>query len=353
MNKKAITMLTALLAAGILAGCGSDADKALKDMNVDKYVTIGEYKGLEVTTDPIVVDDSELQSLVDNVYYNNFKLENGGITDRAVENGDIVNIDYEGKKDGVAFEGGTAQGSILNIGSGQFIDGFEEGLIGVAPGATVDLDLTFPESYGSPELAGQAVVFTVTVNFIVPKEMQDAVVAKIGIEGVGTVEELRQYAYDYLYSNEESSYNSTVQNAVMDAFMQNCVFEEMPQNMVEKYETVARESIAAQAQSYGIDNDTFTNYFYQTDFETFVTTYSAEAVKQDVALQAVANRENLNIDDEELNTTLLEYANNAGYDTVEEYVGDTSLEDYREYLLYEKVLQFLVENANVNGAAGE
>lgn len=348
MNKKAVGMLAALLAAGILVGCGAEkADKPLKDMDVEKYVTLGEYKGLEVSVEPITVDEDELQMLINNVYNNQVTLENGGITDRAVVTGDTVNIDYEGKKDGVAFEGGTAQGSILTIGSGAFIAGFEDGLIGVMPGETVDLNLTFPENYGNADLAGQAVVFTVTVNFILPEEIDDAIVAEIGIEGVSNGEELHKYAYDYLYSNAENTYNTKLQNAVMDAFMKNCVFEEVPKNMVEKYETAARNSIEEQAKSYGIDSNTFTTYFYKTDFETFVTTYSAEAVKQDMAMQAVANRENLNIDDEELNTTLLEYANNAGYDSVEEYVGETSLEDYREYLLYDKVLQYLVENASV------
>ena len=113
------------------------------------------------------------------------------------------------------------------------------------------------------------------------------------------------------------------------------------------------ESYTPQAESYGMDADTMTSYFYGMDVDTFVSTYSEEAVRQDIAMQAVANREGLNIDDEELNTTLLEYANNAGYDTVEEYVGDTSLEDYRDYLMYEKVLAFLTENAVVNQSTGQ
>lgn len=351
MNRKIKAVFAAFLAAGLLAGCGGKESGPLKDIDVDKYVTLGEYKGLEVEVKPVSVDEAEAASLVSNVYNSNVTAENGGITDRAVEEGDTVNIDYEGKKDGVAFEGGTAQGSLLTIGSGRFIEGFEEGLVGVTPGETVDLNLTFPENYGSADLAGQAVVFTVTVNFILPEEMSDQVVAGIGIENVGTVEELNQYAYDYLESMAQESYDNALKNAVMEVFMQNCVFDKVPESMIEKYEAAARESITAQAQSYGMDADTFTGYFYQSDFESFVTTYSEEAAKQDIALQAVANRENLNINDEELNATLLEYANNAGYDTVEEYVGDTSLEDYREYLLYDKVLQYLADNAKVTDSA--
>ena len=87
-----------------------------------------------LSVDTVEVDEDEWDTLVNNVYYGNITAENGGIMDRAVETGDTVNIDYEGKKDGVAFDGGTAQGYDLTIGSGNFIAGFEDGLIGVMPG---------------------------------------------------------------------------------------------------------------------------------------------------------------------------------------------------------------------------
>mgnify|MGYP003523801688 FL=1 len=159
MKKKTLGLLAAVLSVAMLAGCGAKdtgdasisqgaADSVvLKNLDVDKYVTLGEYKGLEVSVDTVEVDEDEWDTLVNNVYYGNITADNGGIKDRAVETGDTVNIDYEGKKDGVAFEGGTAQGYDLTIGSGSFIDGFEDGLIGVMPGETVDLDLPFPEGY--------------------------------------------------------------------------------------------------------------------------------------------------------------------------------------------------------------
>ena len=98
----------------------------VKVLDVDKYVTLGEYKWLEVSVDTVEVDDDEWDTLVNNVYYENITAENGGIMDRAVETGDTVNIDYEGKKDDVAFDGGTAQGYDLTIGSGSFFAWFED-----------------------------------------------------------------------------------------------------------------------------------------------------------------------------------------------------------------------------------
>lgn len=364
MKKKTLGFLAAVLSMCMLAGCGAKdtgdgtnattgagaESTALKDMDVDKYVTLGEYKGLAVSVDTVEVDEDEWDSLVNNVYYENITAENGGIMDRAVETGDTVNIDYEGKKDDVAFDGGTAQGYDLTIGSGSFIAGFEDGLIGVMPGETVDLNLTFPENYGKSDLAGQAVVFTVTVNYIQPAqdgEFSDEVISNFGIDGVTNEEELRQYAYDYLNENAQQNYESNVQQAVMDAFMANNIFTSVPEALVQKYSDAAESSITSMASAYGVDGDTFTQYYYGQDLASFLATYSEEAAKQDIALQAVANKENLNISDEELDQMLQDRTTAAGYDTIEEYIGETSKEDYREYFLYDKVTDYLVENAKI------
>ncbi len=364
MKKKTLGLLAAVLSVAMLTGCGAkDTGETtgstsqgttdsvvLKDLDVDKYVTLGEYKGLEASVDTVEVDEDEWNTMVNNVYYGNITADNGGIVDRAVETGDTVNIDYEGKKDGVAFDGGTDQGYDLTIGSGQFIDGFEDGLIGVMPGDTVDLDLTFPEAYGNADLAGQAVVFTVTVNYIQPAqdgELSDEIISNFGIDGVTNEEELRQYAYDYLNENAQQNYESNVQQAVMDAFMAGNTFSSVPEALVQKYSDAAESSITSMASAYGVDGDTFTQYYYGQDLDSFLSAYSEEAAKQDIALQAVANKENLNISDEELDQMLQDRATAAGYDTIDEYIGETSKEDYREYFLYDKVMDYLVENARI------
>ena len=168
MNRKVMAGMAAVLAAGILGGCGSDTEVPLKDMDVDSYVTLGEYKGIEVDIDPITVDETELENLVREVYNNNVTLENGGITDRAVENGDTVNIDYVGSIDGVEYVGGRTQGqgTDLTIGSGSYIDDFEEQLIGAHPGDTVNVYATFPVDYGKEDLNGKEALFVVTENGI-------------------------------------------------------------------------------------------------------------------------------------------------------------------------------------------
>lgn len=347
MKKKIAMVLSALMTLGLLAGCGASGEvKPLKDIKVDKYVTLGEYKGLSVSVEPISVADEEIEEAMLNIYTGSFP-EEKGVKDRAVIVGDTVNIDYEGKKDEVAFQGGTAQGSLLTIGSGRFIAGFEDGLVGVMPGETVDLNLTFPGNYDNADLAGAEVVFTVTVNYIIPEEMDDAIIADMGIENVADAAGLRQYVYDYLYSYAESRYNSRKESAVLSKFINSCVFEELPDNMLKKYEELARTNIQSAAGSVGTSPDNYTLNYYGMSFENFVSEYAAEALKQNLAMQAVANRENLNISDEELDSMLLDYASQAGYDSIEEYIGEMSKEDFREYFMYERVFDFLLENAVV------
>lgn len=372
MKKFIGVFATVLLSATLLTGCGgsdnsgesssesstesgaessssdatSESEKQyLADMKVEDYVTLGEYKGIAVSVAGVTVDDATWDSMVDQ-FFSASMTQEFATTDRAVETGDTVDIDYAGTKDGVAFDGGTATAQKLTIGSGSFIDGFEDGLVGVMPGETVELNLTFPETYSSTELAGQEVVFTVTVNYIVP-EMTDEIVAGITDGEFSTVEDMRQYVYDYLYSTNESTYTTEVENAILETFISSCTFTEFPETMINQYRENIKASIEATATSYGTDAETYIYSYYYMDLETFLDTYSVESVKQSVALQAVANLEGLNISDDELQTKLDEYVSLGGYTSVEEMIGENSKEDYREYFMFDKVYDFLVENAVV------
>lgn len=367
MKKKLMLVLTAILTIGMLAGCGDNKNEvesteetaksndevvdtavvpAMKDFDVDKYVTLGNYKEIKVDIETVKVTDADVDVLVSN-YYTTYATEEDGITDRAVAVGDIVIIDYEGKRDGVAFDGGTAQGASLGIGSGQFIAGFEEGLVGVMPGETVDLNLKFPEQYHSAELAGADVVFTVTVHYILPAQMSDAVVAKMGIEGVTNEAELRTYLLDMLNQYADSMNESNKQSAVLDAFLNDCEYQEFTPEMIAKYEEMAEKMIQALATNYGTTPENYVSTYYGMDMESFIAEYAVEALKQHLAMQAVANRENLNITDDELEKMLQEYTTAAGLSSVEEYLGQNTREEFRESFMFDKVFQYLVGNAVV------
>ncbi len=363
MIARAAVFCAAVLMTGVLTGCGKTESGengssqessqeapaveriTLKDIEVEKYVTVGDYKSIRAEKQEVTVRDSDLEELVNEVYISSFPAELG-VKDRAVETGDTVNIDYVGKKDDVAFDGGTAQGANLTIGSHSYIDGFEDGLVGVMPGETVDLNLTFPEVYkNNPSLAGQKVVFTVTVNYIIPGEKMDEAVKNFGVESVTTVEELRQYVYDYLYGLAEAEKNRLFEQQVLDAFLALCEFQELPQEYLDSYRETTKQNIADVAAQYGMDAETYVMYSNNMDLNTFLETYADNALRQNIAMQVVANKEGLAVSDEELNASLQEYAANAGFDSVEEFVGDGSMEEFRDYFMYEKVYNYLMEIA--------
>ena len=371
LMKPVITLATVLLSAA-LAGCSTGETKEsasaqesqatdsserealqttvgrtyAKDMDLDQYVTLKDYQDFRVKQDEIEVSEEEVEELLDNVYLNSFPSELG-IKDRAVAMGDSIKLDYSGTKDGVAFDGGTAQDQTLTIGSGRFIDGFEDGLVGVMPGETVELNLTFPESYDSADLAGQAVVFTVTVHSIIPEEKMDEAVRGI-IEEVNTVEELRQYIRDYLKTTAEMDAQEEYEEKIMDAFLEEiCEFKELPAEWKDYYYNQARNYFISMALQYGTDPDTLVQYYYGTDLETFVTDYADLATRRDLAMQAVARKENLLLQsDEELDELLEQYAQEAGSESVADYLGENSKEDFRQDYHYEKGFSFIIELAS-------
>jgi len=330
MKKFIALLLSIVMGLSLFTGCGS------------KYVTLGEYKGVEVTVKKNAYTEAELNNFTLLAYRGEVTETNGAITDRPVKKGDTVIIDFEGKQDGVAFEGGTATGYELGIGSGSFIDGFEDGLIGVTPGETVDLNLTFPEEYHAEDLAGQSVVFTVTVHYIYPnaEDMNDAVVAAFGNESYSTVEELKQYSADYLEQYYESEYEANVQNAVIEAVMSRTLVDKLPEKRVNAYVDRLNKTYSSYAASYGLDVETFINYMMGKDAKTLAQEY----VGNYLTMEAIAKKEGIKLTDEEIRERAETEAEAMGY-SVDSYLSVVGEEDFKENLLMEKVVDFLVENA--------
>lgn len=370
--KAALPLAGAALWGALMTGCGNaDTDTAettqesmaesetgteagtedygpeayLSGINVADYVTLGEYKGIEVSVDAPVVTDEYLDSYIDYVLQSNMVTTE--ITDRPVEEGDIVNIDYEGKIDGVAFDGGTAQGYDLTIGSGTFIDGFEDGLIGAETGETVDVNVTFPENYQGEEVAGKDAVFTVTVNSISVEtlpELTDEFVQGLDV-GVNTVEEYRQYAYDLLMEEEQATHDSNAEIAVLEAVMAGSQIQDPPEDMTNRYYNRIIDNMTYYASLYGYDLETFLSM--QGTSEDAIRESAAQAGQEIIVMQAIADAEGLSVTDEELDAEIETNAGSLGYDDVEEYRASLDVEGYREYMMSEKVLNFLLENAVV------
>lgn len=345
---KAVILSGMMSATMMLTACGGDDSEKvyLEEIKAADYVKLGEYKGVEVSQELPEVTDEERDAYINELLCIN--------PERAVIEGDTVNIDYVGTLDGVAFEGGTAQAQNLTIGSGQFIDGFEEGLIGANIGDTVDLNLSFPEDYHATDLAGKEVVFTVTINSIMaeePQELTDAFVQNLGID-LNTVDEFKQYVYDQLYAEETATYETTVESEIAASFVDTWEFKkEPPQAMIDRYVNVLTENLTLQAAAYGATLGQFMQ-MYGMDEAAYTEEIKNQAVlsaKQYIILQAIADAEGIVVTDEEWNAELEAMLPDSGYATLDELKEAIDGQGYKEYMMGQRVMDMLRENA-VSGA---
>lgn len=318
MKKKITALLLCAAMAVTVCGCGKDDGESVENTESTEavssagveydpldYVELGDYMGIEVSLeDDYAVEESDVQEFIESnvlAYYPQYQ-----DTDKTtVEEGDFVNIDYVGKKDDVAFEGGTASGHVLEIGSGSFIPGFEDGLIGVNVGDTVDLDLTFPETYSNnPDLAGAAVVFTVTVNKIVEKQdityenMTDEYVQYVAAQAgmpYETVQDMKDDAQQYLEAVSASQKDSATRSAVLEKLTEVCPVKELPAGLLDAR---MEEVIAQYTNMYCSDGVTLEEFVESQgqDYDEFISSVTEE-VKADleaqIVMEAIAAKEEI------------------------------------------------------------
>ena len=261
-------------------------------------VTLGQYKGLEAERLPVEITDEEIEADVERMRKQNSRMVT---VDRPAENGDTVNIDYKGTKDGTAFQGGSAENFNLVLGSGNFIPGFEEKLIGVSAGEERDLDLTFPENYHAEELAGQAVVFHVKCNEVKFQELPalDDEFAKDN--DFDTLEELRADIRKRLTERKESASRDTFTDALVEKAAENMTVE-MPKGLIEERMDGIINDYAQYLGQQGIGLEDYMKMM-GTDVASFRETTRATAERQartEVLLTAVADAENLEVTEDDL-----------------------------------------------------
>lgn len=176
--------------------------------------------------------------------------------------------------------------------------------------------------------------------------MKDEVIAGFETEDYSNVEELRKYVYNVLADQNLSTYNSNVRNSIMSAVIENSTFaEELPTALVEQYKTNISNSITSTAAMYGMDADTYLGYVAKTDLETFASVNAENSVKQMLVLKAIADKENMNVEDDAMDDLLSEYAKKQNVESTDQLLEYNSLEEYREYFMMQKITDYLVENA--------
>lgn len=367
MKKRLAILLTAVCAVSLLSGCGdkkkTDDKKESKEektdakdieYNASDYVTLGEYKGIKVNLESSYeVTDEDVKSSVEGMIAQYPVYED---TDKdTVEDGDYVNIDYEGLKDGEAFSGGTDTGHVLQIGSNSFIEGFEAGLIGAKVGEKRALDLTFPEKYQNAELAGQAVVFNVTVNKIVNKVdmsydtiTDDYVAGNFTTQGYKTVEDLKAGAKKQLESSNESTKNSDTQNAILEKLVETCKVDKLPEGLLDQRVKEYKEQMETSLkESYNMELADYLKSMNKTqeEFDTEIVEYMEKNLNTELVLSAIAAKEKIKADDEGFEEYVNGVISSYGYedrDALMEAYG----EDYvKNIYCNNKALELVTENA--------
>ena len=352
MKKNVRLILCCAAVVMLAAGCGKKSDttetttaaETTEAEITDKgeVTKLGQYKGIEVTKEDTTVTDAELDQRIASILQANPEITE--ITDRSAQNGDTVNIDYVGMKDGVAFDGGTAEGYDLELGSDAFIDGFEDGLIGANVGEERSLNLTFPEDYGNADLAGQAVVFDVTVNKI--EEKKNAILDDAFVQRVSDFSTVDEFKADTMAALQEEKEQSAAQQVEDDAFaaavdnseysLNEAAVEQQYNNQLTYYENMF--------SSYGFTMESYAEMIGQTEDEFKETLHTAaeNAIKQQLLINAVAEKEGLIVEDADRESL----AENYGTDlkTLQDTYGEDMVD--QTALIY-KVVEFIGSNAVV------
>ena len=306
--------------AAVNYSLGLTTDGRFEGIAAKDYVTLGQYTSLTYPEEVTSVKEEDIQTRIDSIMSSHTYTNE--VTDRAVKDGDTLNIDYVGTVDGVAFEGGSTdgKGTQVTIGVTSYIDDFLEQLIGHQPGETFDIEVTFPDPYeNNPDLAGKDAVFTVTVNHIVETytyELTDDFVADNlqADYGYTSIADMREKIAADLHDTQ-------VYNYMIETVLENCPVSEVPQKLVDNEITITVKQLKYQALQYNMDASTlFTYYYGVADEDAFRSTYEEdirERISQYLVMMAIAEDAGLIATEQDVKDYFLE---------------EMDTEDYSEYV---------------------
>ena len=316
------------------------------EVAIKPEVTLGEYKGIEVEKTEIEVTDEEVDAEIKKTQEQNSR----EITvERPAENGDTVVIDYAGTIDGAAFDGGSAQGHSLVLGSNSFIPGFEDQLVGAAADSNVDVHVTFPEDYHAKELAGKEAVFACTVHEVKTKEYPE--IDDEFAQDVSEFDTLAEYKEDVkknILSRKETEAKSAKQQKVMDKIIENATME-IPDAMVDTQAAGMVDEYAQRLSYQGLSMDQYFK-FTGMNAQTLKEQLKPQALKNiqsRLVLEAIIAAENIEVSEDELNAEIEKMASmyQMEVDKVKELLGDAEKENIKKDLAAQKAVEFVTDAA--------
>lgn len=280
---------------------GAEGVELSVKVSVKPVIELKDYKGIEAEKEAIEVTDDEVSAELEHMREHNARIVD--VDDRAAADGDITVIDFEGFTDGKAFAGGKGEDYELTLGSGQFIPGFEEQIVGHSIGESFDITVTFPEEYGEPSLAGKESVFKINLKAIKVKELPelDDDFAKDVSEDADTIDELKKSIADSILERKTKSAEGKYEDAVMSALSEK-VDAEIPEAMIEKAIDSQIERFEYRISMQGLNLQQYLSYLgmEMSDFRNNYRDAAEKSVKIELALEKIVELESLEVSDEEI-----------------------------------------------------
>jgi len=312
-------------------------------------VKLGDYKGIEVEKIEYNVSEEDIDKAIEAERSKNARVIS--VEDRKVENGDTAVIDFEGFCDGVAFEGGKGENYDLEIGSGTFIPGFEEQLVGAAIGEEIDVNVTFPEEYHAEDLKGKPAVFKVTVKEIKVRELPE--LDDDFASEVSEFDTLAEYKADIkakLEAQNAEKAKSELEKAIMDKVIANAEFE-IPEGMIEAQIDNLVQDFATRLQYQGMNLEMYMGYLGQT-MEQLRENFRDQAVLQingSLVVEAVMKDAGIEVGEEELELNIVDMAKKYNMETekLKELISDAEMENIKKDMAMNKTVEMIVNNAVV------
>lgn len=359
MTKKLICLLLAAVMLITVTACGtvkqdSKAEtETYYNYDLSGFFKLGKYKDIKVTAFDTEPTDEEIEEMMQSYMDSDSFFK---VVDRAAKKEDRVTIDYVGKLDGEAFEGGTAEDAKIILGNSGYIDGFDDAIVGMKKGETKDANLTFPEDYNNPNLKGQDTVFTITLKEVeeaVPSELTDKFLAEYS-DMFDTVDELRDYCKDTIKSRKESQLSYQNNQACLEAIRETSEYlGDLPKADLDRNLSTITEQIQntfMQYLMYGYFDGTIEEFIKASTgkdcekADDYFKEASISQTRDELILASIAKAEKISVTDEEYKELTGKYKD-YGSESEEAFVEDNGGEAYLKwYLLQNKVLDFILEN---------